>query len=202
MQKPVLGCDFDDVIMDFNGAFIPFHNRQYGTRVTYEGHHTYSLEEVYGCDAHTIIGRVHKFCDSLEHLETAPVPGAITGLRILAQYFAIHIITSRSESTRDVTGSWLRKNVPADIITDVHFTNSFGHNPKLLRRSKAEVCISLGARGLIDDAAEHAKAVSTHGIAVALPDRPWNREELPPRVVRTHSWDETVAWAIRLRHVA
>ncbi len=202
MKKPVLGCDFDDVVMHFNGSFIPFHNTRYGSNVTYDGHHTYSLETMYGCDSRTIIERVHHFCDSLEHLETPPVPGAIVGLQILAQYFDVHIITSRSESTQAVTDSWQRKNVPKGVITDWHFTNSFGHNPKLKRRSKAEVCIALGAVGLIDDAAEHAKTVAAHGIPVALPDRPWNREELPLRVVRTHSWDETAAWAIRLRHAA
>ncbi len=196
MQKPILGCDFDDVIMDFNGAFIPYHNLRFGTTVRYEDHTTYSLDQMYGSSPDTMIKRVHDFCDSLDHLEAKPVNGAIFGLQILASYYSIHVVTSRSETTRKVVESWIRKNIPAGVITKIHFTNSFGHHPTLPKKSKSEVCVGLGTIGLIDDAEEHAITVAAHGIPVALPDRPWNRSLKKKNVTRTFSWDETAAWAI------
>jgi len=59
---------------------------------------------------------------------------------------------------------------------------------------KLEVCKSIGAYLLIEDAPENAVAVSDGGIPVLLPERPWNAALKHPGVTPVDSWEKAVRW--------
>ena len=56
------------------------------------------------------------------------------------------------------------------------------------KKSKAQVCKSLGVDVFIEDALEHALPLANNGIPVLLFDRPWNRGQEPANTTRVFSW--------------
>jgi uncharacterized protein len=192
MTKPVIAIDFDDVVFNFNGHFIPWHNEHHGSDVTYEGTYTFSMTDVYGVDADTLLERVRTFAHT-QHHTVLPIPGAVSALKRLMTQYELHIVTSRSETLHDTTSEWLAHHVPG-VFHHLHFTNGFGGLSHHEKRSKSDVCTDINARVHIDDAYMHAEEVAINaGIPTILPDRPWNRNDmLHPNVVRLHSWPEIV----------
>ncbi len=73
----VIGLDFDDVLMEFNGALCLFHNAQYGTSLTRADITSHHLKETWGCTQEEVIRRVNEFYRSLEHDLASPVVGAV-----------------------------------------------------------------------------------------------------------------------------
>jgi 5'(3')-deoxyribonucleotidase len=192
MAKPVIAIDFDDVVFNFNGHFIPWHNERHGSNVEYEGVCSFTLTDVYGVDADTMLERVRHFTHTMHHT-VHPIPGALAALKRLSLHFEPHLLTSRSESTSDITLDWLHRHIPGVFVSH-HFTNEFGGLSHHEVRKKHEVCDEIGAILHIDDASKHANSVAEHAdIPTILPDRPWNRNDvLHPNVVRLHSWPEIV----------
>ena len=194
MDKPVIAVDFDDVVMNFNFGFMNFHNLRYGTNLTYDRLINYdNWEVVYGSDAKTMVERALEFYHSDEHQLVEPVVGAIEAIKELSKDYSLQIVTSRPERVRGHTTSWLERHFPT-LFHDYHFTNIYAATAGSKPIKKAEVCHSIGARALIDDALRHAREVSLAGIPVLLPDRPWNQTETLPNIHRMHSWDDIVNW--------
>jgi 5'(3')-deoxyribonucleotidase len=194
MSKPVIAVDFDDVLLDFNRGFLTSHNLLYGTKLTYDQLINYdNWEVVYGTDKDTMVERAKRFYHSPEHQRTLPVEGTLQAVADLAKDYSLQIVTSRPETVRDATLQWLDRHFPG-LFSDFHFTNIYAAATGVQPKNKAEVCRSIGARTLIDDALRHAREVSSSGIPVLLPDRPWNRGETPPGVHRLQTWDDIVKW--------
>ncbi len=192
MAKPVLAVDFDDVVASFNQSFALYHNKYFGTSVRYEEIYTYRLEDIYQAEEAVFHGRVMDF--SHHHHDTLePLARAIDSLSKLQKRYRLEIVTSRCESIREITLGWVRKHA-FGLFSDAHFTNSYGTKYPERRRTKLEVCTSVGAVALIDDAASHANEVAAAGIPAFLPTRPWNKDvELVKGVTRVNGWDEIVA---------
>jgi 5'(3')-deoxyribonucleotidase len=189
MAKPVLAVDFDDVVAGFNAAFVQYHNEQFGTAITYEGIYTYDMPLLYGSDIPTNHRRVMEFCHYY-HDQIEPIEGALENLRKLKKRYRLEIVTSRCESIRRITFGWNRVRAPR-LFAAAHFTNGFATRFPERRRSKLEVCNTIGAVALVDDAVSHANEVAEGGISVFLPTRPWNKEaELHEGVIRVTDWDE------------
>lgn len=193
MQRPVIACDFDDVLMHFYAGFVPYHNALHGSNVQYEDIFTYDMTVIWKCDDPTIVQRVTDFVHSPFHADVMPIPGSVEAILHLRNNYTLDIVTSRSEAFRECTHLWA-KNAFADSFRDLHFTNGFGAKEGTLKRHKSEVCMEIGASVLIEDALKHAHDVAEKGIPVLLPDRPWNRSETPPGVTRVRSWDEITSW--------
>jgi uncharacterized HAD superfamily protein len=121
------------------------------------------------------------------------VAGAENAIAELAKDYALHIVTSRPESVRALTLSWLDKYFP-DFFADYHFTNIYAGDEGTQPKNKSAVCQEIGAELLIDDALRHVRDVTDAGITALLPDRPWNRGPEPAGVRRVYSWPDAVTW--------
>lgn len=195
-MQDVIAVDFDDVIVDFNSAFSAYHNRVFGTNVTYEAIFTHEMQLVYGCAREVIIERVEDFYQSEEHAQLGPIAGVQNALQQLEEENVLHVLTNRPAKRRRETEEWLAHYCP-NVFTSVNFTNLFGgeeHDEKL---PKSAVCHRLGAKILIEDAPRHAAEAAANGVLVIMPTRPWNRNEiLPPGVIRFDHWDDIASFLL------
>lgn len=194
LKKKVIAVDFDDIVFDFHGNFHAWHNREYGTTLTYEEIFSFTLQDVFGTDADTMLERVRRFTRE-EHSYAGLMPGALEGLKRLQRIADLHIVTSRSESNHGVVDEWMISRNCRDIFTKLHFTNGYGGLAEHRKRTKSEVCMEIGAVLHIEDAISHAaEVVSGACIPVIMPNRPWNRAwQHPEGVHRVDSWDEMVS---------
>jgi uncharacterized HAD superfamily protein len=188
MTKPVLGIDFDDVVYDFNGGYIAWHNKKYGTTVTYENLSSHDMAKVWRVPIETVWQRVDEFHRELDEDSVPLMPGAQLALKLLKERYQLEIITARSLSIKEKTYACLRA-LDIEVFSAVHFTNEYDPHPDYETRSKLAICEEIGAVALIEDAPRNAAAVAPH-LPVYLPDRPWNRTEEIPNVERVYSWEE------------
>lgn len=188
-KRPVVTVDLDDVLGQFNEAFVAHHNRKHGTNFTLQDIVTYDLCETYQVPFAEILDRVRHFCHT-EHHTMMPFEGAADSIERLAEYFTLHLVTSRCESIRETTEVWLREHGLAHF-TELHFTNGYSFIGAK-KRSKLEVCAEHKALLHIDDAPEHAESLANAGIKVVLMDRPWNQDVRHSNITRVYGWDEVV----------
>jgi len=197
MTKPVLAIDFDDVVNDFNHAFLFYNRKVHGATQNYEDLLTYDYCIDYAISEKEAHERIWHFCHTY-HDSVEPITGVVAALRLLKQHFNIHMVTGRCESIAQVTHYWLSGRSP-DIFTNTHFTNSFATKHPERRRSKVEVCREIGAVGLVDDALHHVGDVAEQlQIPVFMPTRPWNKHETPAGVTRISDFDEALEHLIKL----
>jgi len=187
-MKKKIGIDLDDVLLDFSGALIPWHNANYGTKYRYEDMTSYNLEDILQCPRYEIDRRMTDFHFSEEHYNALPIPGAALALERLSQDHSLIVITSKADEMRPSMEAWLAKHFP-NLIESVHFTNHhLGDKSK--KRKKSDVCREEGVQIFIDDACIHVTDVADICEKVFLLDRPWNQEALHPAVTRVHSWED------------
>jgi uncharacterized HAD superfamily protein len=184
MARKRIGVDFDDVLASTGEAVIDWHNKKYGTDHALEDLKNFGFEHMWNCSVDVAVERVHEFYPTTP--ETPPIPGAISGIKALAEKHELVLITGRSDIAVDVTHAWLEKHLPG-IFETTYFTNQFHGEKKM---SKAEFCRAHNIDILIDDFMGTAENVSKEGIPVLLYDRPWNQGEIPEKVTRVHSWEE------------
>jgi uncharacterized protein len=186
MNKPILAVDFDDIVADFNRAFLAHHNEKYASTVSYNDITTFDLGVVYQIDRETFVERAEYFCHT-EHDSIAPIDGAVDSLLHLRKTHDLHIVTSRWSSLEHITSQWLDTWLP-NVFSAVHFVNQQHEQ----NNNKYETCHRVGATILIDDALHHIYDVAQQGITCVLLDRPWNQGELPPGSTRAFTWLEAV----------
>ncbi len=192
MKKPVIAIDFDDVVANFNAAYIKYTNKKHGYKMTYDQIITFDMRELYGVSEETVISRVRTFCTDHHHT-IYPHPNTQVALRKLRQMYDLHIVTSRCQSLRSVTEQWLASH-ELNYFSALHFTNGFGSRYPNQKRTKVEVCKEIGAKALIEDAPSNVLAVSKSAIPVLMPNRPWNQGMTGERIIPIRSWDEAVIY--------
>ena len=189
MPKPVLAVDFDDVLAGFNLAFAKWHNEHYGTIVEYANIYSYDMALIYDTDANTIRHRVTDFSHNYHDL-IEPLDDAAPHLRLLKERYGLVLVTSRCESTKDITGQWKDLHIP-EMFVGAYYGNSFSIRFPDRQRSKLDICREIGAVAHVDDAISHANEVASGlGIPVFLPNRPWNQEPIHEKVIRVSDWEE------------
>ena len=161
VQKPLLGCDIDGVLYDFDSAARAI-LRQYGHNIpAVESAHWNGLEDEVGFDAWA---RMWSHSASRRELFRGG-PAYISGVktcRRLQQIVDLVIITHRPLDVADITMRWLanQKITPRAL----HFAGG---------RDKGAVeqrCI-----GYVEDRADNAREIAeTTGCPVFVPRRPWN----------------------------
>ena len=179
-----IGFDFDDVLMDFCGALLPYHNTIYGTKYEMEDVKSVGLSELWNCSKEEEIKRVLNFYQSSEHWNAPPVDQAVEGVKNLKQDHSLFIVTSKPEELREGTLEWLDKHFP-QTFDGVHFTNQYHGNGH--KRTKGEVCGEIGIETFVDDMLHNSEDVANAGIPVLLFDTPWNQGEVKPQITRVHS---------------
>ncbi len=197
MTKPVLAVDFDDVVNNFNRAFLLYNQFTHGAKQRYEDLLSYDYCIAYGISEAEAHERIWHFCHRLHH-QVRPIKSVIGALQLLNDLYEIHMVTGRCESIAAVTHGWLKDNAPR-VFVETHFTNSFATKHPERRRSKVEVCREIGAVALVDDSLSHVGNVAQElRIPVYMPTQPWNQHETPVGVTRVSDFDEALAHLIKL----
>lgn len=183
----IIGFDLDDVLLNFNDALFPYHNKRFGTNYNRTHIKTFDLGELWQCSREEVEKRILDFYHSQEHHEALPVEGAIEVINNLKDRHDLFVITARPEELKHETLSWLEQHFPK-MFKAVHFTNHFhGSNN---RRAKGDVCLEIGVETFIEDSLHNANDVARLGIPVLLLDAPWNQEEIKLPIKRIYSWRE------------
>jgi len=187
MKKPIIAIDYDDVIINSAPYTIKHYNKTYGTKLNLKDFYSKEVAS-WGTDSYaTAIKRVNDYALTDEFQNIAPTQVTIKAIQHLSKQYELHIVTGRSDFLLEATHKILDTYFP-NLFQSVEFTNFFSDKP----RSKAHVCMQLGADILIDDHLHHAKVVAECGTRVLLfGDYPWNSTDmLPPNIERARNWHE------------
>lgn len=188
--KRIIGIDKDDVLVDLNGRLHPFHNKHYGTSVTFEDLHTFDLNRMWGCTPDEALERVYRFYDSTEFAGLVPVEGAVEAVAKLSEHNRLMVVTSRPSFMLERTQSSLDRYFPG-LFDGVHLTNGFSREG--VKVKKSEVCLKLGITALIDDHVDNLIDCAENGITPILFRRPWNRS-LTEVELRSHGITPADNW--------
>ena len=184
----LIAVDLDEVLADFMGAFLKYHNATYRTKLKREDFHTYDLWKVMGGDQSGSLRKVREFWRTEYAKDMRPVQGAFEAIRELALTHDLVIITSRDDILRNVTMEWINGHFKG-MFSGVYFSYSRYRNN--VRKTKAEICKSLGVNVLVEDDLQYAKEAANKGINAILFDAPWNQQEAKG-VQRAFFWEDVI----------
>ncbi len=185
MNRPLIGLDFDDVLLHCFKHLIEFHNERYGTEHRFEEYTSYQPTTLWNCDYTEVMRRVKEYHESEHAKNVEPIEGAIEAIHELSETYDLAIVTMRPPETEAVTRMLLEQFPP--VFKEVHFIGSWDGLPG--NKNKADVCKELGAVLFIDDSLHNAEIISAAGIPVLLFDSNWNQaDSLPDNVKRIFSW--------------
>jgi 5'(3')-deoxyribonucleotidase len=188
VSKPVLAIDMDEVIFPFTLVFLEHHNKQNGTAVEMNDLQTYYfIEELLGIESSEVEKVLAQFLEASFTQQSGPYPETVEAIQQLKQKYDIHIITARHHTMMDSTHKWFKKHLP-DTFHGIHFNRP----AEGVKRSKAEMCVELGASVLIDDHIENLLDCADHGIrALCFGDYPW-QADIPEEIERVKDWNEVL----------
>jgi uncharacterized HAD superfamily protein len=188
-KQKIVGFDLDDVLLDFNGTLLEWHNKKYGTKTLLKDLTVYGYEEIWQSPTEEVVRKVFEFYNSQEHAAARPMDGAIEGIQKIKKDNRLFIITSKPDTFREIMNAWIQKNFP-NTFEEIYFTNQF-HGIGI-QTTKIDLCKKLGIEIFIDDALHNAKNIAENGIPVLLLDSPWNQATTETPITRVHSWNEIV----------
>ena len=96
LDKPAIGVDLDDTVIEFVTGFLAYHNRVYGSALSWHHLPDFDWHGVLGCTKGEASRRVIEFFHSDEHQQLGAVPGAKEALLLLRAKYDIIGITARS----------------------------------------------------------------------------------------------------------
>ena len=179
--RPVVGVDIDGVIARITEPVLEVVNKRLGTSYTDDDWTDY-YGECFG--AAELITECMSNPKTYRHLGV--YQGAVSALHKIGEKAHLWLLTSRPPSLEKVTRQWLAENqIPFDEL-------DFTVNKHLWAQAYL-------LDAFIEDKLEAAELLTRYVPLSVLIDRPWNRgttKELQHiedgRLVRTHSWEETV----------
>ncbi len=186
-----IAIDIDEVLVDFLGAFLEHHNRNFGTNYRREDFHAFGMHFTMTEDLETIVSRLHAFNDTDEFKNILPMPDAIEAINRLAENHELVVVSSRPETIHDASREWVTQHFRGKF-SSFHFS-SHPHVARAAKQTKADLCELVKADYMIEDALDHALPCAQRGIKVLLFDTPWNQQaEMTLNMTRVHSWPEIV----------
>lgn len=192
MAKPVIVCDFDDVLFPLIEGLSDHHNDAHGTTLTPEDFVSYNFNEVWGGSQQEANLIIEAFLAN-DNLHLEPLPGVQAALTRLSQDFQLVIVTARNHLFEPSTVRWLRHRLP-DLFSEVVFAGN--HHDGRGFRTKGEICRELQALLIIDDhPANLASAVQQGTDAILFGTKAWSSlEGLPKRVVHCETWPDVTEY--------
>jgi 5'(3')-deoxyribonucleotidase len=169
-----IGIDIDDVACDMKPSAVEYFNRAHGADICV-GDITGWNPEFSTPDDGTIRWSDHVVSclyDDKFVLGLPAMDGAKEGIRGLAEFHDVILITSRRTSVAGTTYDWVRANL--------------GEYPIIFARHDKNHGLDM----LIDDAPHHIN--SFRGDIAFIFDQPWNRVEFTRPVVRVKTWSGIV----------
>ena len=195
-RRLVIAVDCDDVLMPTAQAIADDYYRRFGVRVDLKDFYEPASHKSWGADSdEEVIERVAQFLRSKEHAELVPFPEAVMAVKTLAKNHELHLVSGRVDHLRPVTERMLSTHFPECFRSIEHTNFIVSSTSKAQRRSKGEVCRSIGADILVDDHFHHVQNVLTAdvGRAILFGNYPWSqKEELLAGMVRCADWPAVI----------
>lgn len=195
-ERLVIAVDCDDVLIATAQHTIDDYNRKYGTQLNLGHMYKPASMETWGTDEDDVaIERVNEFLRSDEHARLAPDPEAVAAIRLLADQHELHLITGRASFLEAVTKNMLEEYFQGCFQSIEHTNNIVSSTSRAIRRSKGDVCVTIGADILIDDHLVHANDALTTKLKkiIVFGSYPWNQqEELPEGMIRCTNWPAVI----------
>lgn len=192
-KKPIIAVDIDDVISTNAQSFVEYSNEKWGTHLTVDDYQEH-WAEMWGIEHEEVERRAREYHES-GHIGTyRTVDGAKEALQKLKERFKLVILTTRRNSTNQLTKDWIDRCYPG-IFDEIIFS---GFYDTLIqgnfKKTKGELAKSIGANYIIDDQLKHIQAAAELGIqGVLFGDYAWNKAEiLPENVTRARNWDDVL----------
>jgi uncharacterized HAD superfamily protein len=186
----IIGLDIDGVLCDLGPALAARIAERFGVTTHPSAWPTYDLRRLrLGVpDQHYQHFLDDAFADPGLYECSLAVSGAAAGVaHLLDAGWRVVGITARPDHLAGVTTSWLRSQ--GLLLEGVHHTSVGG---------KAAVAADLGVTVAVEDNPEEAELLADVCDSWLF-DRPYNRDHLPLRARRLHSWDELVGRLCQLR---
>lgn len=183
-----IGVDLDEVLVEFMGGFIKFHNLRYGTSLRKEHFKTYKLWDTMGETKEDVIRKINEFYKTNHFRYLLPTKGAIQGIKYLKEGNDLVIITSRPDIISKETNFQVDMYFP-NCFSAIELTNHYAENS----RTKLSVCDKHNIDVLIEDNLDYALECVKGNRKVFLLDCPWNQyPNLPKGICRVNSWEDII----------
>ncbi|MEK6760665.1 MAG: hypothetical protein AABX93_01955 [Nanoarchaeota archaeon] len=190
-----IAIDCDDVLVDFIGTFVRFHNENYGTNLTRDDFHTFSFSKILGIGFDEGKRKSIEFMESLDLWNAEPINHSREVLeKIKNSGNSLYLVTSRPELMGRITEEWLDRNFP-NLFLEIYFSRSAYTNS--LMPNKANICKQIGAKVLVEDNPDHL--INLNETEALLYDAPWNKNHQQENVTRVHSWKDIESFFTTLR---
>ncbi|MDB5254203.1 MAG: uncharacterized protein JWL80_269 [Parcubacteria group bacterium] len=181
-----IGVDLDDVLLNFNDAFIEFHNLKYGSSYNRSDLTTFHyMKNQWGIDIQESLKRLDDFYRSEHHIKSLPVDGSVDAMTELLKNNVIHIVTASPEEFKENILAWLNVHF-GDKFKNIHFIRKTIFDGKA--KNKRDICKELNIEVFIDDAIHNAEDIISGNIPVILLDTPWNQGYEGSLITRAYSW--------------
>ncbi|WP_315969547.1 5' nucleotidase, NT5C type [Rubeoparvulum massiliense] len=173
-----LGIDIDGTITDPT-TFIPYLNRAFRKRLTFDQVTEYDLAQVYGIDKE-IMDRWFNHNVATIYANSPLLPEAYLRLKEWEPYHQLIFISARDQNHAPLTKRWLQQHqIPYDDLECI------GSHNKIETAKAHQVDIFFEDK--YDNAVDLAEALD---IPVFLFDTPYNQGPLPKQVQRVSSWHD------------
>jgi len=186
----VIGIDLDEVLCPTLSYHCRFLNEKYaskGLNLSPCDFHAYEFDTVYGATKEQATIDWLQFCQTHGFRDMNPFPDAFPILQRLRELRPLHVITSRQNSLREQTLSWINKYF-SGIFSKVNFGNLYSFDGEVIR--KLDLCRRNGVELLVEDDTRHAIEVARE-IPVVLFTKTWNIGFIETgNVVRAKTWEE------------
>ena len=188
MRKEVIVTDIYAVLFPFVDTFSRWHNQEYGTDLSRDDFNSYEFNDTLGVSVPETVHRVHQFL-SMDHVlrGVEPLEHSMSAISKLSGEYSLKAITARHPQFEGVTRDYLLRYFTNNIVEMTLVGTEATMNQV---RTKAEVCLEVGAIALIDDSTKHVSECVEGGITgILFGDYPWNRvNSLPDGVIRYSNW--------------
>ncbi|KAJ3552817.1 hypothetical protein NM688_g3952 [Phlebia brevispora] len=185
-DKPLIAVDMDDVLSQTNRVVAEWHNDTYGTRITLDDfyYYYYWKNPGWGTPEETF-KKVEDFYQTDRLDRALPIEGAREGLLKLRELgFRMVVVTARQRRELERSMRWIETHFAGifeDMICTGQSQETLAEEHEVLTKlSKADVCLQLGAKFLIDDSLENALKCIKHPQptqVLLFGNNAWNKRE-------------------------
>lgn len=192
-MRPIVATDIDEVLVPFlESGFFPWYNARNGTDYRREDvTRSYRLHENLGNTGEYWVGQMRLFFLDGGLRRLGVMDNAQEMVAQLARIADVHAVTARPVEWHEDTMTHMNEHFPQ--VQDTHSLEAY-----LAHGKKAQKCLELDARVMIEDSKDYARECVEAGVQVILMDAPWNQGALPSGVYRVYSWREIPALVRRL----
>ena len=165
-----IGCDLDEVIVEFIKKFIDFYNHEIGSNLKFEDWKKYWFRDVVGISKEEERKWINNFYDSGFFDDISLVEGALEGITQLAKDSEMFVVTSRPLRYKEKTDKFFNKYLK-NLCKLVY---ARGDNGEELDKGldKGIICRDLGIKLMIEDHMDYALNCSVNGVETFLLTKP------------------------------